>query len=301
MTRPRNCWPRRPCKLPSRPVQARFWRTTSTPGPSAGPPATSRSKATDGPAGPALRRLPLISAANPDDERVSIGARALTGDAYLGHVFWDTEIFLLPFYTLTWPAAARALLMYRYHTLPAARAKAARLGYRGALYAWESADTGDEATPPSCIGPDGRGRSPIRCGTEEQHISADVAYAVWQYWQATGDDAVPARRRRRDPAGDRALLGAAAPTWRPTAATTSADVIGPDEYHEGVDDNAYTNVHGAAGTSSAALEVAALLRARWPERWATLRERLGLAPDGARATGATSPRGWSTGLDPASG
>ena len=76
----------------------------------------------------------LNSAANPDDERVSIGARALTGDAYLGHVFWDTEIYMLPFYTFTWPAAARALLMYRYHTLPAARAKAVRLGlYRRAV------------------------------------------------------------------------------------------------------------------------------------------------------------------------
>jgi trehalose/maltose hydrolase-like predicted phosphorylase len=77
----------------------------------------------------------LNSAANPDDERVSIGARALTGDAYLGHVFWDTEIFLLPFYTLTWPEAARALLMYRFHTLDGARAKAAGMGWRGALYA----------------------------------------------------------------------------------------------------------------------------------------------------------------------
>jgi kojibiose phosphorylase len=76
----------------------------------------------------------LISAAHPDHERVSIGARALTGPVYNGHVFWDTEIFMLPFFTLTYPEAARALLMYRYHTLPAARTKAARFGYRGALY-----------------------------------------------------------------------------------------------------------------------------------------------------------------------
>src|SRR6185437_6637580 len=76
----------------------------------------------------------LLSAANPHDEHVSIGARALTGTAYKGHVFWDTEIFMLPFFTLTYPEAARALLMYRYHTLPAARARAARFGYRGALY-----------------------------------------------------------------------------------------------------------------------------------------------------------------------
>ena len=77
----------------------------------------------------------LTSTANPEDDRVSIGARALTGDAYLGHVFWDTEIYLLPFYTAVWPEAARALLMYRFHTLPGARAKAAHFGFRGALYA----------------------------------------------------------------------------------------------------------------------------------------------------------------------
>src|SRR6516162_9811409 len=81
----------------------------------------------------------LTSAANPEDDRVSIGARALTGDAYLGHVFWDTEIYLLPFYTAVWPEAARALLMYRFHTLSGARAKAAHFGFKGALYAWESA------------------------------------------------------------------------------------------------------------------------------------------------------------------
>lgn len=63
----------------------------------------------------------LVSAGNPEDERVSIGARALAGDAYLGHVFWDTDVFLLPFYTFAHPVAARALLMDRYHTLPAAR------------------------------------------------------------------------------------------------------------------------------------------------------------------------------------
>ena len=57
--------------------------------------------------------------------------RAVTGDAYLGHVFWDTEIYLLPFYTAVWPEAARA--MYRYHTLPGARAKAAHFGFKGAL------------------------------------------------------------------------------------------------------------------------------------------------------------------------
>ena len=70
----------------------------------------------------------LNSAANPADEHVSIGARALTGDDYRGHVFWDTEIFLLPFYILTWPEAARALLMYRFHTLDGGAGKSRRDG-----------------------------------------------------------------------------------------------------------------------------------------------------------------------------
>ncbi len=215
----------------------------------------------------------LNSAANPADERVSIGARALTGDDYHGHVFWDTEIYLLPFYILTWPEAARALLMYRFGTLCAARAKAAGMGWRGALYAWESADTGAETTPEQVIGPD-RQVIDILCGKQEQHISADVAYAVWQYWRATGDEGF--------------LLDAGAEILLETGrfwssrAQLEADgrrhirgVIGPDEYHEHIDDNAFTNVM-ARWNIRRALEVAALLRERWPECWARLSGRLGL-------------------------
>ena len=118
---------------------------------------------------------------------MSIGARGLSGTAYKGHVFWDTDIFMLPFFILTYPEAARALVMYRYHTLAAARAKAARLGYRGAFYAWESADSGEEVTPPFVVAPDGEVIR-ILTGEQEQHISADVAFGVWKYWEATGDE-----------------------------------------------------------------------------------------------------------------
>jgi trehalose/maltose hydrolase-like predicted phosphorylase len=215
----------------------------------------------------------LNSAANPNDEHVSIGARALTGDDYHGHVFWDTEIFLLPFYTLTWPEAARTLLMYRFRTLDAARAKAAGSGWRGAFYAWESADTGAEMTPTQAVGPD-RKIVKILCGTQEQHISADVAYAVWHYWQATGDEAF--------------LLDAGAEILLETGrfwasrALPEADglchirgVIGPDEYHEHIDDNAFTNVM-ARWTIRRALDVAALLAERWPKCWVDLAGRLSL-------------------------
>ncbi|MER3425607.1 MAG: glycoside hydrolase family 65, partial [Nitrospiraceae bacterium] len=129
----------------------------------------------------------LVGAGNPNDERASIGARGLTGKAYRGHVFWDTEIYLLPFYAFTHPPTARALLMYRYHTLPAAAKKARGLNYDGALYAWESTDTGEETTPLSALGPTGQ-MTNILTGVQEHHISADIAYAVWQYWRATADD-----------------------------------------------------------------------------------------------------------------
>ncbi|MEQ7154209.1 glycoside hydrolase family 65 protein [Brevundimonas aurifodinae] len=215
----------------------------------------------------------LTGAANPDDPRVSIGARALTGADYRGHVFWDTEIFLLPFYIMTWPEAARSLLMYRFHTLGGARAKAADRGWRGAFYAWESADSGIETTPEQAVGPD-RQITDILTGTQEQHISADVAYAVWQYWQATGDDDFLVE------AGAEILLETAR-FWA-SRAQPEADglrhirgVIGPDEYHETIDDNAFTNVM-ARWNIRRALDVAALLGERWPERWADLSIRLDL-------------------------
>src|SRR6516162_5778592 len=215
----------------------------------------------------------LTIAANPEDERVSVGARGLTGDAYFGHVFWDTEIYLLPFYVAVWPEAARALLMYRYHTLTGARAKADAMGYKGALYAWESADTGEETTPERVIGADG---TPVEIltGRMEHHISADVAYAVWQYWRFTADDDFFLR------AGAEILLETAR-FWA-SRAVPEADgkrhirhVIGPDEYHEDVDDNAFTNVM-ARWNIVRGLEAIDVMRARWPDRAAALWEKLAL-------------------------
>jgi trehalose/maltose hydrolase-like predicted phosphorylase len=239
----------------------------------------------------------LTSAANPEDEHVSIGARGLTGDAYFGHVFWDTEIYLLPFYIAVWPEAARALLMYRFHTLPAARAKAAHAGYKGALYAWESADTGEETTPEHMIAADGS-IVEILTGRMEHHISADVAYAVWQYWRATGDNDF--------------LLGAGAEILLETArfwasrAIAEPDgkrhirhVIGPDEYHEDVDDNAFTNLM-ARWNIARALETLEVLQKGWPERVAALRQKLSLGDDELIDWRDAVAR-IVTGLDPATG
>jgi trehalose/maltose hydrolase-like predicted phosphorylase len=239
----------------------------------------------------------LTSAANPGDDRVSVGARGLTGDAYLGHVFWDTEIYLLPFYTTVWPEAARALLMYRYHTLPGARAKAAQIGCKGALYAWESADTGYETTPERVVGPDGT-LIDVLSGRMEHHISADVAYAVWQYWRATGDETFFFS------AGAEILLETAR-FWA-SRTEESADgrrhirhVIGPDEYHEDVDDNAFTNVL-ARWNLARGLETVDVLRTHWPDRATALLEKLALGDD-ELADWRDAVDRLVTGLDPATG
>ncbi|MDQ6797690.1 MAG: glycoside hydrolase family 65 [Actinomycetota bacterium] len=217
----------------------------------------------------------LISAGDPGSDVASVGARALTGPGYRGHVFWDTEVFVLPFFIWTHPPTARALLAYRYRTLAAARSKAVRLGYQGALYPWESADTGDEVTPASIDLPDGTTLS-ILTGLQEHHISADVAWATWQYWQATADDEFLVTMGAE-------MIVETARFW--ASRTRMGDdgrhhideVIGPDEYHEGVDDNAYTNIL-ARWNLRAAVEVCALVPSLDPAAWDELAQRLDVQP-----------------------
>ncbi|NMB01258.1 MAG: glycoside hydrolase family 65 protein [Firmicutes bacterium] len=110
-----------------------------------------------------------------DDPYVSIGARGLMHGRYKGNYFWDTEIFMLPFFLYTRPEAAKNLLLYRYHMLPSARKVASSLGLKGARYPWMSSDTGTE----QCETWD--------TGCCEVHITADVAYAVQEYVRISGD------------------------------------------------------------------------------------------------------------------
>lgn len=174
-----------------------------------------------------------------DDPRVSIGARALTGRGYEGHVFWDTEIFMLPFHLYTDPVRARTLLLYRHHTLDGARRRARDLGYRGACYAWESSVTGDDVTPKKIVLKTTGQEIPIFTGSQQIHISADIAYAVGRYWEATQDEDFLA-----GPGSE--ILFDTARFWVGRVARDGdryhlRDVVGPDEYHHGVNDNAYTN------------------------------------------------------------
>ena len=217
----------------------------------------------------------LLIAAPWYDDRVSIPAKTLSGFGYRGHVFWDTEIFIVPFFTHTQPEIARNLLMYRYHTLPGARRKAKENGYEGAQYAWESALTGDETTPrwvPGYMGELIR----IWTGDIQIHISADIAYTAWQYWQATGDDEL-----MRD-YGAEIILDTAV-FWGSRAEYNAErdryevnDVIGPDENHEHVNNNVFTN-RMAQWHLETALETLAWLRREHADKAAQLEERLDLS------------------------
>lgn len=218
----------------------------------------------------------LLIAAPRHTERASIGAKTLSGLGYRHHAFWDTEIFMLPFFVYTQPHLARNMLMYRWHNLPGARAKAAGNGYEGAQFPWESAGKGTEVTPtwlrhfadPSKL-------VRIWTGDIEIHITADIAYAAMQYWSVTGDDAW-----MRDYGAEIVLDGAK--FWASAAQLGNdgkyhyRNVVGPDENHDRVDDNAFTNAL-ARWQLGTGLEMLDWLQADHPERYAELVEALDLS------------------------
>jgi trehalose/maltose hydrolase-like predicted phosphorylase len=181
----------------------------------------------------------LIACAG-DHGEAAVGARGLSGRGYRGHVFWDSDVFVLPFLAATHPPAARAILEYRVRRLGAARAAARAAGHAGARFAWESAASGEDVTPRSARDRAGR-EVAIYTGQREEHIVADVAWAAGCYIEWTGDETF-----REGPG--RQLLIETARYWASRIEHDSngsahiRGVIGPDEYHELVDDNAYTNV-----------------------------------------------------------
>lgn len=206
-----------------------------------------------------------------DDSRVGIGAKGMTGEGYKGHSFWDTEMFLMPHYLFTDPKAARTLLEYRWRSLPGAFKKAEENGYAGAMFPWESAWLDDGEVTPLIGGADiVTGKSiPILTGMIEHHISADVAWGVWLYYLATGDDAY------MDRCGceilvETARFWASRVEWQEDKGRYEIrDVIGPDEYKEHVDNNAYTN-YLTAENLDRACDVIAQMQEKWPNAYAVL-------------------------------
>ncbi|HEX9118668.1 MAG TPA: glycoside hydrolase family 65 protein [Anaerolineae bacterium] len=183
----------------------------------------------------------LLIAAPALSEHASIGAKTLSGFGYRHHVFWDTEIFMLPPFIYTQPDLARHMLMYRYHNLPGARAKARGNGFEGAQFPWESAGDGREVTPAWVTHfADPTQLVRIWTGDIEIHITADITYSILQYWRVTGDDAW-LRDYGAEVVLDGARFWASAARREDDGRYHFRNVIGPDEYHDRIDDNAFTN------------------------------------------------------------
>ncbi|MGH4007148.1 MAG: glycosyl hydrolase family 65 protein [Pseudonocardiaceae bacterium] len=171
-------------------------------------------------------------------DELAVGARGLSGPGYSGHVFWDADVFVLPAIVTIDPDTARAMVSYRHARLEAAREHARASGYHGARFPWESAARGEDVTP--TVGHLGGERVPILTGRMEEHVTADVAWSAVYYAEWTADRTFLIHRNH--------LLTETARYWasrcrRDVNGHAHIDrVIGPDEYHEAVDDNAFTNV-----------------------------------------------------------
>ncbi|MFH1504311.1 MAG: glycosyl hydrolase family 65 protein [Candidatus Omnitrophota bacterium] len=183
----------------------------------------------------------MLICAHCDKGFSSIGARTLSGEGYRGHIFWDAEIFLFPFYLFTFPLVAKNMLIYRYKRLEASRNIAKQNGYKGTQFAWESAGNGEEETPEWARDID---RTIVKIHTHEMehHLTADIIYAVYKYYTVTGD------KKFMEDYGYEMMIESAR-FWVSRVELNKRskkyeinNVIGPDEFHTHVNNNAFTNM-----------------------------------------------------------
>jgi alpha,alpha-trehalase len=182
------------------------------------------------------------------DIDVGMPSRGWHGEAYRGHIFWD-EVIIFPFLNYRLPQITRALLMYRYRRLSEARKAARALGYRGAMFPWQSGSDGREETQQLHLNPRS-GRWLPDHSHLQRHINAAVAYNIWQYFQVTGDMEFLA-------AYGAEMILEIARFWASIAVYNESldryeirGVMGPDEFHDaypdadsaGLNNNAYTNL-----------------------------------------------------------
>src|SRR5215210_1882504 len=215
------------------------------------------------------------------DLDAGVPARGLNGEAYRGHIFWD-ELYIYPFLNFRLPEITRGLLMYRYRRMDEARAAAEESGYKGAMFPWQSGSDGQEETQTVHLNPKS-GKWEPDLSHNQRHVSADIFYNVWRYYETTGDFEFLLDY------GAEMMLEIAR-FWSSIAHFNPErdryeihGVMGPDEFHEkypdseeeGLRNNAYTNVM-VAWLSEIALEVLDLLPERHRE---TLRARIGLTDE----------------------
>ena len=212
-------------------------------------------------------------------DSLPIGARGLSCQAYQGSAFWDQEIFNLPMYYYTLPDVARNILTYRYKTLDGARKKAEDLGCEGAFYAWVSGKTGAELCPSFFFTDVLSGRKIRNHFNDWQiHISPDIVYAIWSYYRASGDWDFIDRYGAEIIFEVARFLYSFAYFKKDKNRYEIIRVLGPDEYHENVDNNAFTN-YQACFSLTTALDIYERLQQENPARLKELSGRLNLTED----------------------
>jgi len=219
----------------------------------------------------------LMQLYDDDAEYLLIPARGLHGIGYRGHVFWDADIYLLPFYTHFIPDAARKILIFRWKTLGKAMEIAKLNGYMGAQYPWEAVDDGSEAAPdevPLDYRWDRKAR--VWTGLEEIHVTADIAYAVDYYYEYTKDEDFMLRYGLR-------MIFETARYWlsrmeyfNDRGCYGVKKVIGPDEYHVHVNNSFYTNLLAAYNLH---LAYKYYIKALRDEAWRRVITEIGVSPE----------------------
>lgn len=184
----------------------------------------------------------LLSIAPFHSASQSIPARGLSGQTYKGAVFWDTELFMLDFFLNCHPEVARTLLRYRIDTLPGAQEKAAHYGFAGAFYAWESQEGGFDACSDYNVTDVFSGR-PMRTYFKDKqiHISSAIVYGIMKYVRVSGDMTLLYEGGARTILECAKFYDSLLVQKARTHMYELRDVIGPDEYHERVNNNGYTN------------------------------------------------------------
>ena len=216
--------------------------------------------------------------ATPTHENLPVGARGLSCQVYQGAAFWDQETFNLPMFVYTHPQIAKRLVRYRHDTLEGARRKARKLGYYGAFYAWTSGKTGDELFPDYFFTDVISGR-PIRnhFNCWQIHISPDVVYGIWLYFEATRDWDFMLNHGAEVLFEVAQFLVSRVHLKKDKNRYEFIRLLGPDEYHENVDNNAYTN-YLARFSLEKAIEIYGQLKLSDPEVLSSLMDKTGIKP-----------------------